>query len=784
MAVVPAAADEVVYGDELAPGWQDCSWDASIDFASSALVYEGDAAIQVQTTAWGALSLCRSAPFDAAAMLRFWIEGEAPQLWVTLEAPDEGVLSDPISPPELELVTGGSFSEIRVDLTALGSHDWSRITWQDASGFGTSVRLDRIELLDELPVPDEFTGAMPVAPDRILLLGGGDVAGATVTSAGQSVDVVGSETATEPHRVYLELAEPVAAGELVLQVGGVTFERTVAAEGIDLETEPTHEISPWIYGVALAPSSDFVQEHGVTVARWGGNTSSLYNPLGHYANTGNDWYFENYVMGSAEQWLGWMQHGGARTFLSVPALDWVARDDSSYSYSVALYGDQEEVDPFQPDAGNGIRPNGTPITWNDPTDAATPWSPTQAGDWLASLSTVPDIAAVDNELDIASSTHQDVHPDPMTYDELLERYLDTARVIREELPGTEIAGLSSCCWWYYWNSAAGDKPQHGGQDFLPWFLEQMEAEEAASGERLLDVLDVHYYPDAEVFNDRMDPDTAARRLRTTRSLWDPGYTDEGWIGEDHDATQDQPSPNQVQLIPRMKALIDDHYPGTELGITEWNFGADAHLSGGLATADALGIFGREGLYLANFWSCPQAGTPAAAAFRLYRDPGGPFGHRSLPAAFDDPDRLGVYAALDDGDELTLVVVNKDPDVDLLLEVGGLAEGTYESRQFGGPLGGTLVVHPEMSTGGALLVPAYSALFLATGEMDPSGDDDDTSGDDDDTTAGDDDDDDDSAGPGGRDCDCRLGGGGFAGGELVLVLAAAGLLVRRRSRDTR
>ena len=36
-------------------------------------------------------------------------------------------------------------------------------------------------------------------------------------------------------------------------------------------------------------------------------------------------------------------------------------------------------------------------------------------------------------------------------------------------------------------------------------------------------------------------------------------------------------------------------------MTEYNFGAGDHISGGLAQADVLGIFGREGLYLGNYW---------------------------------------------------------------------------------------------------------------------------------------------------------------------------------------
>ena len=58
-------------------------------------------------------------------------------------------------------------------------------------------------------------------------------------------------------------------------------------------------------------------------------------------------------------------------------------------------------------------------------------------------------------------------------------------------------------------------------------------------------------------------------------------------------------------------------------MTEYNFGGGDHISGGLAQADVLGVFGREGLYLGNYWGDgPGNGNAAAyikAAFRLYRN---------------------------------------------------------------------------------------------------------------------------------------------------------------------
>ena len=64
----------------------------------------------------------------------------------------------------------------------------------------------------------------------------------------------------------------------------------------------------------------------------------------------------------------------------------------------------------------------------------------------------------------------------------------------------------------------------------------------------------------------------------------------------------QPTNNILMLIPRMKGWVASYYPGTKIGITEYNWGAEGYINGATAQADILGIFGREGLDLATRWT--------------------------------------------------------------------------------------------------------------------------------------------------------------------------------------
>ncbi len=165
------------------------------------------------------------------------------------------------------------------------------------------------------------------------------------------------------------------------------------------------------------------------------------------------------------------------------------------------------------------------------------------------------------------------------------------------------------------------------------------------------------------------------------------------------------------LLPRLRDLVDAHYPGTGIALTEWNWGALDDSSGGLAVADVLGIFGREGIDVATMWTSADAASPASAAFRLYRNTDRPFATRSLTSTVSDPDLLGVYGAVDD-DGTTIVVVNKDPHADASVAIAGLPVGTATLRHFGGALEGTVVDDLDVELGDVVIVPAYAAVFLS------------------------------------------------------------------------
>lgn len=464
--------------------------------------------------------------------------------------------------------------------------------------------------------------------------------------------------------------------------------------GPALQVDPTaaqHAINPYIYGMNYygmdAASEALALELRLPVLRWGGDATTRYNWRLDISNAAADWYFtttpnDNTGYPDVSEFNSYVEQDrrtGTKTMTTMPTIGWVTKARATLcGFSVAKYGPQQAVNPWVPDCGNGVKPDGSNVTGNDPTDTSGAIDPTFATEWVQYLVSRYGNAAdggvaiysLDNEPMLWWGTHRDVHPSPTTYDEMRDRAYGYAAAIKQADPSAEVSGPAVFGWMAYFYSTLDwvtgwstppdwrydgnpiDRNAHGNVPFLEWYLQQMQAYEQAHGVRILDYLDVHGYvqPEGLAFQPAGDAATQALRLRSTRSLWDPTYRDEGSIND------------YVRLVPRMHEWVNNNYPGTKLAITEYNWGAPEDINGALAQADILGIFGREGVDLATLWGPPQSAQPAAFAYRMYRNydgAGNGFGETSVSASSADQGQLAIYAALRATDgALTVVVLNK------------------------------------------------------------------------------------------------------------------------------
>jgi Glycoside hydrolase family 44 len=441
-------------------------------------------------------------------------------------------------------------------------------------------------------------------------------------------------------------------------------------------------VSPTIFGIAWA---DTDKDIGATAHRWGGNTTSRYNPqLGNAWSTANDWFWENIEIDSWEMFVGKAAEKGGRAAITVPIMGWVAKDTESCAFSTKHFPNQDKTDPHRTHCGNGRKADGK--SFHDPPKDPSGWqskiTPEDVGAWVAKIKAADQKRGkrvvyeyiLDNEPSLWDSTHRDVHPEGTTYDELLEKTIAFGTAVRKADPDAIIAGPAEWGWPGYFFSGkdakAGfrfkpDRRAHDDQPLLAWYLKKLHEHEKKTGVKVLDVLDVHIYPQADGVQigdeeggdggGRTDRATNDLRLRTTRSLWDREYRDESWIGDQEDG--------RIYLIPRMKELIAQNYPGLGFQIGEYNFGAEHHVSGALALAEALGRFALHGVSHAFYWTYPKKPKPAYWAFRAYRNydgHGGRFLDTIVPTS--SPSGTSLFASRDEsGKKWVLVALNFSPD---------------------------------------------------------------------------------------------------------------------------
>lgn len=189
----------------------------------------------------------------------------------------------------------------------------------------------------------------------------------------------------------------------------------------------------------------------------------------------------------------------------------------------------------------------------------------------------------------------------------------------------------------------------------------MAAASQKAGHRLVDVLDLHWYPEATgdhriTSAEATTAKDKTERLQTTRTLWDKEYKENSWIAQWHSSF--------LPLLPKVQASIDRYYPDTRIAFTEFQFGGYEDISGTIALADALGIFGKYGVYASNHWGHP--GSYGLLAYNLYCDydgNGSAFGDMAVQAEVKYPKYTSVYASRHSrgSGELHLVVTNKYPD---------------------------------------------------------------------------------------------------------------------------
>lgn len=421
-------------------------------------------------------------------------------------------------------------------------------------------------------------------------------------------------------------------------------------------------ISRYIYGKNFNGSTWEAQPH-LTMNRIGGNRWTAYNWENNASNAGSDYQHmsDGYLGGgdtAGEAVRGPVaksQSFNGATLVTVPIAGYVAADKAGTSVSGQSIASRFK----QIKATKGSAPV-YPPELNDDTvyqDEFVSWLESQ----FPTAHDTPDkevFYSLDNEPDLWSATHSVSHPAKVTYAELLAKNIEYATMVKTIAPKATTFGFVS----YGYNGFVSlqDAPDAAGRDFTDFYLDGAKAAGTAAGKRLIDVLDLHWYPEAtgggtRIFAEDTGAAVVEARIQAPRSLWDPSYVESSWISSALGSTA-------IGLVPSMHAKIAARYPGTKLAFSEYYYGGGAHISGAIAQADVLGVFGREGVYAAALWPMSSNISMIDAAFRMFRNVDGAgthFGDTSVKAESSDVATATVYASTNTADgKVVMVLINK------------------------------------------------------------------------------------------------------------------------------
>ena len=262
--------------------------------------------------------------------------------------------------------------------------------------------------------------------------------------------------------------------------------------------------------------------------------------------------------------------------------------------------------------------------------------------------------SLDNEPVLWNDTHSRMHPEPVTIEELKTKSIEMAKNVKKLDPNAEVFGPA--LYGYTAFDHLDDDDQHDEWEkvkkennyhwYLDSYLDDMHKASEEAGTRLLDVLDIHYYSESARKG-------AEDRVQSVRTLYEKGFSENSWIG--------QWCMENVPILPTIQASIDKYYPGTKLGISEYNFGGGSDTSGTIAQVEALGCYADHGVYFATLWGGEPFIVSGINLYTNYDGKGGCFGDTLIPAKTEDVSKSSSYAAVNakDDSKVTVMVTNKN-----------------------------------------------------------------------------------------------------------------------------
>ena len=294
---------------------------------------------------------------------------------------------------------------------------------------------------------------------------------------------------------------------------------------------------------------------------------------------------------------------------------------------------------------------------------------------------------MDNEPEIWSGTHDDVMPAQLAATAFMDKYFAVAKKARALFPGIKLCGpVTANEWqWYKWGS---ETLNINGKyySWLEYFIKRVADEQKATGIKLLDVLDIHWYPgestDVDVlqlhriFYDKTYDYPGANGLKSINGGWDNTQTRE-YI---------------FQRINDWLTLYFGANHGITIGLSESGINSSNANVNSVLYASMLGTFASNGVELYTPWTWKTGMWETLHLFSRYAK------NQSVKTASTLENMVSGYTTLsDNADSMTVMLVNRDltssHKVTVNLSGFSVANETYNTLQLAAlPANETFVSH--------------------------------------------------------------------------------------------
>jgi hypothetical protein len=255
--------------------------------------------------------------------------------------------------------------------------------------------------------------------------------------------------------------------------------------------------------------------------------------------------------------------------------------------------------------------------------------------------------SMDNEPEIWEGTHDDVMPKQCSAEEFMQLYFKVAKAARAKYPDIKLTGPIPANEWQWYSYSGGTKIGTKSVCWLEFFIKRIADEEKSSGIKLLDVLDIHFYPGTSdaaqsmqlhrVFFDRNYVFPEANGVHTVNGGWNTSINKEYILGRCSDWLTQYLGPN--------------HSVG--LGVTEMDIPSTNPNVQAIWYASILGEFMKNGAELFTPWSWKVGMWETLHLFSRYNQ------ENFVQATSADETMVSAYPTIDaNKDSLSVVLVNR------------------------------------------------------------------------------------------------------------------------------